>query len=70
MYIPLTLPSVMILKLNITPVDIRDILTTVSIMLLSIYISILVSARIFRIGILSYGKRPGLKELVRWLKIK
>lgn len=70
MYIPLTIPSVMILKLNITPVDIREIMITVSIMLLSIYITILVSAKIFRIGILSYGKRPGLKELLMWLKMK
>jgi hypothetical protein len=26
------------------------------------------SAKIFRIGILSYGKRPTVKELIQWLK--
>jgi ABC-2 type transport system permease protein len=70
MYIPLTLPSVMILKLNITPVNIWEIMITITIMVLSIYITILVSAKIFRIGILSYGKRPSLKELLLWLKMK
>ncbi|OPZ61451.1 MAG: ABC-2 family transporter protein [Candidatus Aminicenantes bacterium ADurb.Bin508] len=28
------------------------------------------SAKIFRIGILSYGKKPNLKEILLWLKVK
>jgi ABC-2 type transport system permease protein len=27
-----------------------------------------VSSRIYRIGILSYGKKPSLKELIRWMR--
>jgi ABC-2 type transport system permease protein len=26
------------------------------------------AAKIYRIGVLMYGKRPGLKELIRWLR--
>jgi ABC-2 type transport system permease protein len=69
-YIPLTLPSVMILRINVAPVSSIEIFLTIAIMLVSIYITIIVSSKIFRIGILSYGKRPSIKELISWLKIK
>ncbi|HVO75559.1 MAG TPA: ABC transporter permease, partial [Ignavibacteriaceae bacterium] len=69
-YIPLTLPSIMILKLNVTRVPAMEIIETAVIMFLSIYLTIIVSAKIFRIGILSYGKRPSLKELISWLRMK
>jgi ABC-2 type transport system permease protein len=69
-YIPLTLPSFMMLRLNISPVPIWEILSTILIMLISIYLMIGISSKIFRVGILSYGKRPTLKELMLWLKEK
>jgi ABC-2 type transport system permease protein len=67
-YIPLTLPSFMMLRLNISPIPEWEILSTITIMLISIYLMIGFSAKIFRIGILSYGKRPSLKELIQWLR--
>jgi ABC-2 type transport system permease protein len=67
-YIPLTIPSVMLLRVNIAPVPVVDLLVTVSIMLISIYIMIKLSAKIFRIGILSYGGRPTIKEIISWIK--
>ncbi|HSR18342.1 MAG TPA: ABC transporter permease [Ignavibacteriaceae bacterium] len=69
-YIPLTLPSVMILRINVAPISSIEIFLTIAIMLVSIYITIIVSSKIFRIGILSYGKRPSIKELISWLKIR
>jgi hypothetical protein len=27
-----------------------------------------VAARIYRVGLLMYGKRPGIGELMRWIK--
>jgi len=67
-YIPLTIPSVMLLRVNIAPVPVVDLLITVAIMLVSIYIMIKLSAKIFRIGILSYGGRPTIKEIISWIK--
>ena len=67
-YVPFTLPSFMMLRLNISPVSILEILNTILIMIISIYLMIGFSSKIFRIGVLSYGKRPGIKELYHWLK--
>jgi len=67
-YIPLTIPSVMLLRVNIAPVPVVDLLITISIMLISIFIMIKLSAKIFRIGILSYGGRPTIKEIISWIK--
>jgi ABC-2 type transport system permease protein len=66
-YIPFTLPAIMLLKINVIDVPIPEIITTVGIMILSIYITIFAASKIFRIGILSYGKKPGLKELISWI---
>jgi ABC-2 type transport system permease protein len=34
----------------------------------SIYAIVWVTSRIYRVGVLMYGKRPTLPELLRWLK--
>lgn len=35
----------------------------------TIYVLLWITAKIFRVGILSYGKRPTIPELWRWLKV-
>jgi len=67
-YIPFTLPSVMILRVNVSPIPLWEIAATFLIMILSIIIVVNVSAKIFRFGILYYGKMPTLNELKSWLK--
>jgi ABC-2 type transport system permease protein len=32
------------------------------------YIAVWIAARIYRTGMLMYGKRPTLRELARWLR--
>lgn len=67
-YIPFTLPSVMILRVNVSPIPLWEIATTFLIMILSVIIVVNVSAKIFRFGILYYGKMPTLSEIKSWLK--
>lgn len=67
-YFPLTTPSIMMLRLNISEISYVEFIVTSFILFVSIYITIAVSAKIFRIGILSYGQRPKLRELLSWLK--
>ncbi len=67
-YIPFTLPSVMILRVNVSPIPAFEIALTVLIMILSILIVMRISSKIFRFGVLYYGKMPTLKEIKIWLK--
>jgi ABC-2 type transport system permease protein len=69
-YFPITTPSVMLLRLNIAPVPIWEIAATLVLLIISTYITLKFSAKIFRIGILAYGKMPNLKELKSWLQEK
>jgi ABC-2 type transport system permease protein len=69
-YIPFTIPSIMLLRFKIAPVPITDVIITLSIMMLTIIATIKIAAVVFRIGILSYGTRPTIKELIRWSKEK
>lgn len=69
-YIPLTTSGVMILRLNSAPISTIEILATLAELILSIYLVIKISSKIFRIGILSYGKMPNLKQLFIWLREK
>lgn len=67
-YIPFTLPSVMILRVNVSPIPLWEIATTVLIMILSVLIVLRFSGKVFRFGVLYYGKMPTLKEIKIWLK--
>lgn len=69
-YIPLTTPPMMTMKMSIVPLTLFEVLSTVCVMIISIILMIWVAGKIFRIGILSYGKVPNLKQLISWLKIK
>lgn len=67
-YIPLTIPTIMVLRLNVQNVSIFEIVLTILILALSIVIVTKLSAKVFRIGILSYGNKLSLKEIMNWLK--
>lgn len=69
-FIPLTSPPVMILRLKIQTPPVWEIFLTVFILLISIYVSIFLSSKIFKIGILSYGRLPKYRELLSWIKEK
>ncbi|HMN47596.1 MAG TPA: ABC transporter permease [Ignavibacteriaceae bacterium] len=66
-YFPLTLPSVMILKLNIIDISFLELLITILIMLLSIILMINISSKIFKVGILYYDRMPTFREIKIWI---
>lgn len=60
---PFTAPGMMILRLPLVAVPPLDIALSLVLLILSIPGTIWLGAKIFRVGILIYGKRPGLREV-------
>lgn len=61
--IPLFSPVAMMARLGLSDVAWWEILLSVSILLLSIFFAIKISAKLFRAGTLMQGKRPGLRDI-------
>lgn len=66
--IPLFTPINMITRVAISEVPFWQIGVSVVLMIGSIYGVLLISARIYRIGILQSGGKIGFKELAKWLR--
>lgn len=65
--IPLTSPIVMLMRIPFG-VSVWEIVISLLILALSIWGTIWVASKIYKIGILKYGKKPTFKELYKWLK--
>ena len=67
--IPFTSPIVMMVRLPYD-VPIWELVLSVVILYVTAIAITWVSARIYRVGILMYGKKPSLKEMLKWLRYK
>jgi ABC-2 type transport system permease protein len=66
--IPYFTPMVMLGRIVVLEPPLWQILLSIVLMVVSIYLSIAFSARVFRVGILMYGKRPSLPEVIKWYR--
>jgi len=68
-YIPPITPFVMILRVCADPeIPIIEVIATLLLLWLSVLLTIWMAGKIFRVGVLMYGKPPSPKELLRWLR--
>lgn len=67
--IPFTSPMVMMARI---PFGIPDweIAVSLIILVISFFIVVWFAAKIYRVGIFMYGKKPSFKELIRWMRYK
>lgn len=67
--IPFTSPMVMLCR---TPFSIPgwEIAVSVAILYLSFVVMAWISGKIYRVGIFMYGKKPNIKDLIRWARYK
>jgi len=67
-WFPLTAPITMMLRLGTGQVPWWDVLVGVFCLAGGVYLSIRASGALFRLGLLMYGKRPSLREILRQLR--
>lgn len=65
---PFFTPILMIIRIASTTVPLWQILLSFILMILSFWSCIWISAKIYRVGILIYGKKPNYREIWRWFK--
>lgn len=65
---PFFAPMLMFLRIQLSNPPLWEIATAVLINVLAIFLFTYLSAKIYRVAILIYGKRPTLPEIFRWLR--
>jgi ABC-2 type transport system permease protein len=66
--LPFSAPILMPIRMSATQVPWYQLAWTIAGLVVACCAAIWVSARIYRVGLLMTGKRPSLKELVRWIR--
>ena len=66
--VPFTSPIAMPVRWAAAPVPMTQVALSLAVLFLAVMAITWVAGRIYRVGILAYGKKPGLKELVRWVR--
>ena len=67
-FIPFCTPLIMYMRIAVHQPPAWQIALSIVEMLVTIYAILWVSSRIYRVGILMYGKKPNLPEIMRWLR--
>jgi ABC-2 type transport system permease protein len=67
-WVPFSAPIIMPMRMTATPVPALEIVGSLLGVAAGCLAAIWLSARIYRVGLLMYGKRPNLRELARWIR--
>jgi ABC-type Na+ efflux pump permease subunit len=68
-FIPIFTPFLMMMRIAATPpAPPLEIAASIAVLGLSAWLAMRLAARVFRVGVLMYGKPPSLRELFRWMR--
>ncbi|TVQ15809.1 MAG: ABC transporter permease [Balneolaceae bacterium] len=65
---PLFTPMLMPVRMAVLDVPLWQVLGSIVLMALTFIVLMWLSARIYRVGMLMYGKKAGFRELARWIR--
>lgn len=67
-FFPFTAPLIMYTRVIVGTPGVAAIAASIAGLIVTIAIVLWIASRIYRVGILMYGKKPNLPEILRWLK--
>jgi ABC-2 type transport system permease protein len=67
--VPIFGPVTMFVRTLVTDPPMTQVFTSLAVSVVTVVVFLWATAKIFRVGILSYGKRPTIPELLRWIKV-
>jgi len=68
--VPFSSPIVLPLRLSLAPLSDREMIASLLTLAVAAMAATFLAARLYRVGILMYGKRPSLREAWRWIRTK
>lgn len=68
--IPLTSPVVMIVKAALGTLDLGQLILSIVLLIITFIGTTWIASKIYRTGILMYGKKATWKEVIKWIKYK
>jgi ABC-2 type transport system permease protein len=66
--VPFWSPIIMPIRAAASEVPAAEVALSLAVLAVTVAAVVWMAARIYRVGILMYGKRPGIRELVRWAR--
>lgn len=66
--IPFTSPIVMLVRIPFNNVEIWELALSMSLLVIAFVGMVWLAAKVYRTGILMYGKKPTLREMIKWIK--
>jgi ABC-2 type transport system permease protein len=66
--VPFWSPILMPMRYMLGGASLVEVAISLAILVVSTILVVRAAAKIYRVGVLMYGKRPGVRELIRWLR--
>ncbi|MBA3404975.1 MAG: ABC transporter permease, partial [Gemmatimonadaceae bacterium] len=66
-WLPFSSPIIMPLRLSLGTVPWYELVVTIAALIFACLGAVWLAARIYRVGMLMYGKRPTFREIGRWI---
>jgi ABC-2 type transport system permease protein len=67
-FVPMLTPFVVPMRYSISPLNPMELFLSIAVTVAGLLAVVWVAGRIYRVGILSYGKKASLRDMIRWIR--